>query len=74
MRLRLAPDGLNVRALDVLDANLPDHDMPTTGVVVGDGFYYIANSQMQPLHGPGRARAIETLQKPVIRRVNLLGR
>jgi hypothetical protein len=39
VRLRLSADGLNVRALDVLDANLPDHDMPTTGVVVGDGFY-----------------------------------
>lgn len=73
VRLRLTPDGLNVRALDVLDANLPDHDMPTTGVVVGDGFYYIANSQLRRFTAPGVPAAIETLQKPVIRRVNLVG-
>jgi len=72
VRLRLTPDGLNVRALDVLDANLPDHDMPTSGVVVGDGFYYIANSQMSRFTAPGVPVAIERLQKPVIRRVNLL--
>jgi sugar lactone lactonase YvrE len=74
VRLRLTPDGLNVRALDVLDANLPDHDMPTSGVVVGDGFYYIANSQMSRFTAPGVPVAIESLQKPVIRRVNLLER
>lgn len=73
VRLRLTPDGLNVRALDVLDANLPDHDMPTTGVVVGDGFYYIANSQLRRFTAPGVPGAIESLQKPVIRRVNLVG-
>jgi hypothetical protein len=73
VRLRLTPDGLNVRALDVLDANLPDHDMPTTGVVVGDGFYYIANSQMRRFTAPGVPAAIGSLQKPVIRRVNLVG-
>lgn len=72
MRLRLTPDGLNVRALDVLDANLPDHDMPTTGVVVADGFYYIANSQVRRFSAPGVPSAVETLQKPVIRRVNLV--
>lgn len=73
VRLRLTGDGLNVRSLDVLDANLPDHDMPTTGVVVGDGFYYIANSQLRRFASPGVPAAVETLQKPVIRRVNLVG-
>lgn len=71
VRLRLAPDGLNVRQLEVLDANLPDHDMPTTGVIVGDGFYYIANSQLRRFTAPGIPAPIDTLQKPVIRRVNL---
>ncbi|BCS31246.1 hypothetical protein TBR22_A04460 [Luteitalea sp. TBR-22] len=71
VRLRLTPDGLNVRALDVLDANLPDHDMPTAGVVVGDGFYYIANSQIRRFTAPGVPASMDTLQKPVIRRVNL---
>ena len=73
VRLRLTPDGLNVRALEVLDANLPDHDIPTTGVVVGDGYYYIANSQLRRFTAPGVAGPPESLQKPVIRRVNLVG-
>ena len=73
VRLRLAQDGMNVRAIDILDANLPDHDMPTSGVVVGDGFYYIANSQRRRFTAPGVPGPVEALQKPVIRRVNLVG-
>ncbi len=71
VRLRLARDGINVRALDILDANLPDHDTPATGVVVGDGFYYIANSQQRRFAAPGLSSGVEGLHKPVIRRVNL---
>ena len=71
MRLRLSPDGHNVVALDVLDANLPDHDIPTTGVVVGDGYYYIANSQLRRFTAPGVVGPAGVLQKPVIRRINL---
>ncbi len=74
LRLRLTPDGLNVRAIDVLDANLPDHDLPSSGVVVGDGFYYIANSQARRFDAPGVPAALDRLQKPVIRRVNLENR
>ncbi len=71
VRLRLTPDGLNVRALDVLDANLPDHDMPTSGVVVSDGYYYIANSQQRRFTAPGVPGPPDVLQKPVIRRINM---
>lgn len=71
LRLRLSQDGLNVIALDVLDANLPEHDVPSAGVVVGDGFYYIANSQARRFATPGAPGPIELLQKPVVRRVNL---
>ena len=72
VRLRLAQDGVNVRAVDILDANLPDHDMPTSGVVVGDGYYYIANSQLRRFTAPGVPGPADALQKPVIRRVNLV--
>ncbi len=71
VRLALTQDGLNVRALEVLDANLPDHDVPTTGVVVGDGYYYIANSQQRRFTAPGVPGPPGVLQKPVIRRINL---
>ena len=71
VRLRLTSDGLNVRELEVLDANLPDHDVPTGGVVVGDGYYYIANSQVRRFTAPGVPGPPGVLQKPVIRRINL---
>lgn len=71
LRLRLAPDGLNMQAMDVLDANLPDHDVPAAGVVVADGYYYVANSQRRRFTAPGVPGPPGTLQKPIIRRVNL---
>lgn len=71
VRLRLTRDGLNVTAMDVLDANLPDHDTPSSGVVVEDGYYYVANSQRRRFTAPGVPGPPGTLQKPIIRRVNL---
>lgn len=71
VRLRLTPDGFNVQAMEVLDANLPDHDVPTAGVVVADGYYYVANSQRRRFTAPGVPGPAGTLQKPIIRRVNL---
>ena len=71
VRLRLNADGLNIAAVEGLDANLPDHDVPTSGVVVEDGYYYVANSQRRRFTAPGVPGPAGTLQKPVIRRVNL---
>lgn len=71
VRLRLTPDGLNVSTMEVLDANLPDHDTPSSGVVVEDGYYYVANSQRRRFTAPGVPGPPGTLQKPIIRRVNL---
>lgn len=71
VRLRLTGDGLNIAAMEVLDANLPDHDMPSSGVVVEDGYYYVANSQRRRFTAPGVPGPPGTLQKPIIRRVNL---
>lgn len=71
VRLRLTADGQNVHAMDVLDANLPDHDVPTTGVVAGDGFYYIANSQLRRFTSSAAPGPLEGLQRPIIRRINL---
>ncbi|MBA2356784.1 MAG: SMP-30/gluconolactonase/LRE family protein [Acidobacteria bacterium] len=73
VRLHLTSDGSNVRSMDLLDTNLPDHDMPTSGVVVGDGFYYVANSQLRRFTAPGVPAPVAQLQKPVIRRINLAG-
>ena len=41
----LGPDDISIEKSTVLEANHPMMNKPTTGVLVGDSFYYIANSQ-----------------------------
>lgn len=45
LRLELSRDGREIIEVRVLAANLPDWDEPTLGLMVGDRFYYVANSQ-----------------------------
>ena len=40
----LSADGLAIESADVLAMNLPEFDEPTLGTVVGDDFYFVANS------------------------------
>lgn len=42
--LELSTDGLSVTASRMLAMNLPEFDEPTLGTVVGDTFYFVANS------------------------------
>ena len=52
VRLQLDNAGARIRTIEVLESNHPLFDEPTTGVVVGDRFYFIANS-----HWPAFANA-----------------
>jgi hypothetical protein len=45
LRLRLGRGGREVRQVEILAASHPQWDEPTLGVVVGDRFYFVANSQ-----------------------------
>lgn len=52
--------------------NLPEFDSPTTGVVVGDYFYFIANSQLLQLIGQkGQLKKPGELKETLIMRVSL---
>lgn len=51
--------------LTVLEANHPLHREPTLGVMVGDDFYYVANSQWE-LFERGKPPPLEKLQPPAI--------
>ncbi len=42
----LSEDKASFSHAEVLATNLPEFDMPTTGVIAGDWFYFIANSQL----------------------------
>jgi len=45
MRLQLDETGTRVQHAQALDAAKPEFGLPTQGVVVGDAFWVIANSQ-----------------------------
>jgi len=46
-RFRLSKDGRRVTLCEVLAGRQPNFEEPTTGVVVGDTFYFIGNSQIE---------------------------
>ena len=50
-RFHLTPAHDAIVKTEVLDASHPAHRQPTTGVVAGDNFYYIANAQLQWFRG-----------------------
>ena len=70
VRYRLSPTGDRIAAGQVLDRGLPVVQEPTTGVIVGSRFYYIANSQygrlddrsrLAPRTGPAVRSAIRVI-------------
>ncbi|HYC86992.1 MAG TPA: SMP-30/gluconolactonase/LRE family protein [Chryseosolibacter sp.] len=65
----------NVTKIQDIDFVLSDHDsfdIPTTGVIVGDTFYFIANSQLRQVTGnKGKIRDPEKLTSPVIMKIRL---
>ncbi len=52
VRIVTAQAGAELKGIQPLEANQPAMPMPTVGVVVGDDFYFIANSQRDS-YGPG---------------------
>jgi sugar lactone lactonase YvrE len=55
----------------VLDCNHPLYRWPTTGVVVGNSFFYIANSQFGTFDSEQRAFSQKDLRKVVVMRLRL---
>ncbi|HET7437488.1 MAG TPA: SMP-30/gluconolactonase/LRE family protein [Thermoanaerobaculia bacterium] len=46
-------------------------DIPTTGVVAKDAYYFVANSQLRAFDAQHRIRAYDTLKDPVLLRIPL---
>ena len=63
-------DGDRITSTKVLEANHPDFLEPTLGVISGDNFYFVANSQW-PLVNEKAELQIEKLRQPVILKLNL---
>jgi hypothetical protein len=56
---------------DVLEADHPLFDIPTTGVIVGDEFFYVANGQFGAVQKDGTLLPLERLNEPAILKLRL---
>ncbi|HZM51795.1 MAG TPA: hypothetical protein VFE68_14925 [Vicinamibacteria bacterium] len=64
--LRLALDGDRITSVEVVDAGHPSAPDPTLGVVVGNRFYYIGNSQWESARPGGQVDPAVKDEDPVI--------
>jgi sugar lactone lactonase YvrE len=67
--LKLSDDGLEVTEQRILAMNLPEFDEPTLGVVVGDEFYFVANSHWNRFDREGKLP--DDLTPPIILKLPL---
>lgn len=65
LRLDLSAEGDRIVKVSVLESNHSAYDEPTTGVVVGDEFWYIANGQWGKMSGE------KTTSAPIVLRLSL---
>jgi sugar lactone lactonase YvrE len=70
-RFHLSSDPARIERLEVLQVNHPTFVMPTTGVVAGDSFYYIANSQLRSFDETGKIFPDDKLQETIILKVKV---
>lgn len=72
MRLHPTADFSGISKIEFIASNEPEFDTPTTGVLAGDTFYFIANSQLfQVVGNNGRIRNPETLRETIIMKIKL---
>ena len=71
VRLELNPDFSGVTRYKIIESNNPDFDMPTTGVIDGKTFYYIANSQINNLDRAGKIQSADQLKDILIFKTKL---
>jgi sugar lactone lactonase YvrE len=71
VRYALGDGGRSVTAIRVLENNHPSFNIPTTGVLAGKSFYYIANSQLRSLQPDGSLKDPEKLKDVVVLQIPL---
>ena len=68
-RYYLNDEGNGISKVETLEANHPKMDHPTTGVIVNDEFYYVANAQFQKVNDDGTID--QRLSDPTILKIKL---
>jgi hypothetical protein len=72
IEMQLSPDGTSITEIKHLLVGAPEFDTPTTGVIWGDDFYFIANSQLTQINGGGgKIKNPEKLKDPLIMKIKL---
>jgi len=71
MRYYLNSDWTEVVRSEILEIGNPEFSDPTLGVIVGDDFYYIANSQWPAFRDDGTHLPMDQLREPVIMKISL---
>lgn len=71
VRLYLSADGRRAERARVLESNHPDYALPTTGVVVGDEFFYVANTQIDRMGEGGKLTPGAPLRDLILLRLKL---
>ena len=70
-RFHLDDDFLSVVREEILLEDHPFFDIPTTGIIVGDDFFILANSQLASYDDEGHLFPLEELKEPIILRISL---
>jgi len=70
-RFYLNKKGDSVEKQEILEMNNPNFDIPTTGAIAGDQFYYIANSQMARFNKDNSIYSDDKLDNVVILKISL---
>ena len=71
VRLTLSKNLARIDRFETIEANNPEFDEPTLGVVVKDRFYFVANSQWGAVDDSGRLAPVEKLKNPTILQLKL---
>jgi sugar lactone lactonase YvrE len=67
--LALSEDGKSIESIETLAMNLPQFDEPTLGTVVGDDFYFVANSHWNRFDRDGNLP--QDLTGPIVLKIKL---
>jgi len=65
----LSADGTAIESAEILAMNLPQFDEPTLGALVGDDFYFVANSHWNRFDADNNLP--EDLSGPIVLKIGL---
>lgn len=71
VRFFLSRDMKNIERMETLEANHPQHDDITVGMLLGNDFYYIPNSQWWAISDDGKLSSEDKLKEAVVLSLNL---